>query len=270
MGKVRVLPESDTPRKLSEFVVVDSLECLVNFARSSKRFRGALRDTLDEGSVFEQFKDLLKAEFLDSLSASNARKIRLRLSSLAVCLAFSSDIQSWAIDMGLLKLVAAIYDASPPQEASNQSQRRMVPAFRCNIVLLRLLVSDSTAEKLCAHKALSKFRPHRRKIDDADPECNLWDFFEKRLRGVTFKADRPQFSDEDWRSVEEDCGGLVLARVVCSWKGCAAGREPAVGEGFRKCGRCHVARYCSKEHQKLHWTTHKVHCKDHRANEGTL
>ena len=26
------------------------------------------------------------------------------------------------------------------------------------------------------------------------------------------------------------------------------------------CSRCGVAFYCSKEHQKAHWKTHKAHC----------
>lgn len=244
VGKARNLPKSGESPDLSAFVIADSLECLVSFARSSKRFRDAMRDSLDQGSVFEQFKDLLNAEFLDSLSTPLALKIRLQLSCLAVCLAFSADSQSWAIDTGLLKLVAAIYEASPLQELSTQSHRRMAPAFRCNKVLFRLLASDSTTETLRAHNALSGFRPHRRKIDGAEPEHNPWQFFEKRLRGVTFKPDTPEISAEDWRSVEDSCSGSVLAPVVCSWKGCAAGREPAGGTGFSKCGRCHVARYC--------------------------
>ncbi|GAQ84732.1 hypothetical protein KFL_002030140 [Klebsormidium nitens] len=270
VGNARNLPKSEDLRHLSEIAIADSLECLVNFARGSKRFRDALRDSLDQRSGFEQFKDLLDAEFLSSLFAPVALKIRLHLSSLAVNLAFSADSQSWAIDMGLLKLVAAIYEASPLQELSAPSQRRMAPAFRCNKVLLRLLAEDTTAEKLRAHNAFSEFRPHQRKIHDAEPEPNPWQFFEQRLRGVTFRADTPAILAQDWKLVEESCSGSVPAHVVCAYKGCAASREPVVGKGFSKCGRCHVARYCSKEHQKLHWATHKVHCKEFWAGEGAL
>lgn len=39
---------------------------------------------------------------------------------------------------------------------------------------------------------------------------------------------------------------------VCEWCG---------GAGTSRCGRCHVAYYCSREHQMQHWSTHKKVCK---------
>jgi hypothetical protein len=34
-----------------------------------------------------------------------------------------------------------------------------------------------------------------------------------------------------------------------------------VGIGYKKCGRCNVQRYCSKQCQKTHWKKHKCVCK---------
>ena len=34
-----------------------------------------------------------------------------------------------------------------------------------------------------------------------------------------------------------------------------------VGIGYKKCGRCNVQRYCSKQCQKAHWKKHKRACK---------
>lgn len=29
-----------------------------------------------------------------------------------------------------------------------------------------------------------------------------------------------------------------------------------------KCGKCYKVAYCSKEHQKLDWPAHKIHCEE--------
>ena len=32
-------------------------------------------------------------------------------------------------------------------------------------------------------------------------------------------------------------------------------------EASKLCSACQTTHYCSKEHQKLHWKEHKLHCK---------
>ncbi|XP_059097144.1 uncharacterized protein LOC131891555 isoform X2 [Tigriopus californicus] len=36
------------------------------------------------------------------------------------------------------------------------------------------------------------------------------------------------------------------------------------------CSRCHMVRYCSKEHQKKHWKEHKTSCKCYRVEENEV
>ncbi len=45
--------------------------------------------------------------------------------------------------------------------------------------------------------------------------------------------------------------------MVC---GLCEKRAAKLGE-LMVCGRCRCVAYCSKEHQRLHWKTHKTHCK---------
>ncbi|GAQ80421.1 hypothetical protein KFL_000530470 [Klebsormidium nitens] len=51
------------------------------------------------------------------------------------------------------------------------------------------------------------------------------------------------------------------APIVCSWEKCDEGSELDAGRQFSKCANCSLAYYCSKEHQKLHWSVHKKQCK---------
>ncbi|GAQ91545.1 hypothetical protein KFL_008040010, partial [Klebsormidium nitens] len=251
---------------------IASLECLVNFARASKAFWDSIRDSRTQQDVFHQFQDLLRPAFLAAMTPEHAHKIRFYLASLAVSLAFSTDSQTWAIDGGLLKLLAAIFQQSPLVEYSKGSQRGHSAAFRCNQVLSRLSTFEPTAQKLRAHNALEGFRPHKRKINSAEPEVHPWSQFVKLLKSAHVTAGLV-FDDEafeNYKKMEEALNGRFFVPIVCSWKQCAAGREPVVEKGFRKCGRCHVARYCSKEHQKLHWANHKLHCKAEPASEESM
>ncbi|GAQ90612.1 hypothetical protein KFL_006620070 [Klebsormidium nitens] len=49
--------------------------------------------------------------------------------------------------------------------------------------------------------------------------------------------------------------------IVCSWELCEAGSVVDAGRLFSKCANCSLAYYCSKDHQKKHWPSHKQHCK---------
>ena len=55
------------------------------------------------------------------------------------------------------------------------------------------------------------------------------------------------------------CGRKIPPDVVAC-EACAAVAEPR-GAKFMQCSRCRTTRYCSKECQKAHWTTHKKYCK---------
>ena len=48
----------------------------------------------------------------------------------------------------------------------------------------------------------------------------------------------------------------VKKRLMRNCEGCGVIRK-----GLKKCGRCKVARYCSRECQSSHWKAHKKECK---------
>ncbi|GAQ85344.1 hypothetical protein KFL_002300135 [Klebsormidium nitens] len=252
----RGLKDGEDYRAFVKTMVFAPLECMANFVTGSRIFRAGVRDSLEETTFQDSLGFLLSAGFIESLSEDEASIVQHFLTSIASSLAFNPDSLLWAIDKGLLEMVASILGASPFQQLSDYARLRESPISRCTGVLLRLLDSEATTEKLRAHDALTLFRPHKRKINGAYSELKPWKYFERRLEG------RPV--DEDWKVKAEikegTCGG-----IVCSWKQCRAGRKPSSGKKFGKCGGCQVARYCSKEHQRLHWSTHKIHCRAGQA-----
>ncbi|GAQ83032.1 hypothetical protein KFL_001330150 [Klebsormidium nitens] len=241
--------------------VLAPLECLANFAAHSKVFRQAMKDACEERTLFDRLGFLLSAGIQRTLSRRNAQRIRVLMADVAVTLAFSADSQLWALDRGVLKLIAAVYAVSPGDHRQDALGWEGSPAFLCNAVLLHLLPTESAAEKLRAHNALDGFRPHRRKMNDAAiPELDLWKYFEGKLQGRPVPT-IPR--DAQTRSLDVRADG---APIVCSWKECTAGPEPP-GTAFKRCAGCQVSRYCSKEHQRLHWRTHKVHCRAAHVNQ---
>ena len=49
----------------------------------------------------------------------------------------------------------------------------------------------------------------------------------------------------------------------CSLPRCKKSDMGMLKEKFKRCKRCAVAKYCSKEHQVEHWKVHKRECKKH-------
>ncbi|GAQ85342.1 hypothetical protein KFL_002300140 [Klebsormidium nitens] len=90
-----------------EMMVVAPLECLTNFVRVSRSFRDAIENSLAEISMPESLGFFLSAEFLDALSKKDAFAVQYLFSSIAASLALYPDSQIWALDKGLLKMLAA-------------------------------------------------------------------------------------------------------------------------------------------------------------------
>lgn len=212
-----------------------ALDSVADFARYSRVFRDAMKDTLEEISLFECFSVFLAGDFLAVISARKADRIRRVMADLAVSLSMSPDSQIWALDKGLLKLVAAIYKATTMRQVRDDNRKEEhPPLFRCNTVLFTLLETPATLSKLRAHNALAGFRPHKRKMNEADPSINVWRSFEAQLQGVPLQ----------WPTLAQKCKEVRPPEIVCSWKLCSAGQEVDAGKKFGKCALCQVSRYC--------------------------
>jgi hypothetical protein len=154
----------------------EGLQGFVNFAKSSRSFREAMKQLPNLARLFEGFASILSKNHLKALRELKVvrpdQETNLLLSSLAVSLAFSSDSHLWSIDMGLLRIIAAIYDSTHRRELTGHGipERVKCPAVRCNNVLAPLLGDEASLEKLRGANALSVLRPHKNIINAAQPE----------------------------------------------------------------------------------------------------
>lgn len=216
-----------------ERMIVAALGSINTLARCSKAFRNGMKDSLDDGSLYESFSFFLSPEFLGVVSAGSAFQARFALADLALSLAIPADSQSWALDKGLLKVVAAVYEATSMRDLRKETKLRITPAHLCNIVLANLLQTPAGIEKLRAHNALKGFQPHKRKINEGGPHAEVWRSIETKLRGLP----------GEW-VLSSAHSELPQPTILCSWKLCTTGPEEIVGKKFGKCALCQVARYC--------------------------
>lgn len=94
---------------------IQGLEGLFNFARCSKGYRELLKRLPTMARSFQAFESVLSREDLNLLGkdglkcSSDAKSL---LSGLVLVLASSTDSMFWAIDMGLLRIIAAIFEST--------------------------------------------------------------------------------------------------------------------------------------------------------------
>jgi hypothetical protein len=231
------------------------LQGFVNFAKSSRSFREAMKQLPNLARLFEGFESILSKNPLKALRELKVERpdqeTKLLLSSLAVSLAFSSDSHLWSIDMGLLRIIAAIYESTHRRELTGRPERINCPAFRCNNVLARLLGDEASLEKLRGANALSVLRPHKNIISAVQPESQTWGYIKAKLSGKPVARIRLPSSEglvptsaATWKISRRLGCGLYSTQIVCSWKLCTAGPQPDVGKGFSRCSGCQAANYC--------------------------
>jgi len=112
-----------------------------------------------------------------------------------------------------------------------------------DIVYTRLLVKAYNKEKLVTEKANGKHR-----YITFDYEKNLMTANNKLIiPGDSMATKLNLFNMFKDYEVEHKC-------EVCDVK------------SYKFCSRCHIAYYCSEEHQKLDWSTHKLSCNRQQKN----
>lgn len=83
------------------------------------------------------------------------------------------------------------------------------------------------------------------------------------------KCLRVQLSKEEWDERRDEKPAPLCA--VCGYGSCADQRSLKLRllqlscSGTMSCSRCRSTQYCSKFHQKLEWSTHKLSCGQHIA-----
>jgi hypothetical protein len=171
-----------------ETLVQIGIEGLVNFAKASKAFRGAIIDLDASLGIFSALKDAFSIDHRSCFSLNMIQEMRSHVSRLMVSLTLSTDSQrTCLIDKGLIQILVLIYEttSSLPEHLDPPSEipLSLNPAFRCNLVILRLLEDETAAEKLRLTGAFNALKPHQSIINRAMPNIQPWGFVEERCRG---------------------------------------------------------------------------------------
>ncbi|GAQ84040.1 hypothetical protein KFL_001730330 [Klebsormidium nitens] len=196
--------------------------------------------------------------------------VRHGVIDLILSLTLAKDSQEWMIDKGFLTLLASIC-------ATDRYDMEEIPAtMSCATVLWRLCDSPTLSRKIKEAGELSSIlEPYSRLLNSK--LRGVWDVFQETMRRRSGKASKVKAASvrEIWKYNASKFIGIA---AVCSWEGCSEGLDLSLAafgldlEGLKKikklsrCGRCGMAYYCSKDHQKLHWVTHKKDCFDATAN----
>lgn len=227
------------------------LEGILAFSRVSLPFRTALKQ-LDILSTIEH---IISPELLRKVKPDIAAdQLATMAAELMYCFSEHGDTCLWAAQGNMLSITAATLNHS-------QSGPRATRGTIARIVGMALgytLRSSTACKELREKGAYKVLEPYKQCLDEINP-CAYQAVKSLSINPAEFDARMPQTPvakevRRQWISVS------CTVPSICSWEHCLVGQEPE-GRKFGACGRCGVALYCSKEHQRLHWSVHKVSCK---------
>ncbi|GAQ90613.1 hypothetical protein KFL_006620080 [Klebsormidium nitens] len=255
-------------------LALENIKGFANFFRASKHFRQALQQS---ETFFPDLESLVSRNITKRASAHLQEKAAKHVSRLLHIFSQFEDCQHWTIDSGRLRIHAAaarLLRLDGVTEGFVKGWKKLGGPSSAGSVPL------ATSWQLRKHLESSekKLLYFDRRIRNAgDPHTA------RKLRQEWLDMNEGALATMGWPALER-CGGLpsvaqgpeqdglrfakAVARagssaapVVCSWEMCTEGSVLDAGRQFSKCANCSLAFYCSKEHQKLHWTSHKKQCK---------
>jgi hypothetical protein len=236
----------------SVWMLLTGLEGFLNFSISLRGFQDTMKQLRNLAHVFESFVSMLSKENLHLLGEDSV-EVKRYLSNLILLLALSPDSQVWALDMGLLRIIAAIYEGTHMRDVTGKPIKLIgYPALKCNAALIRLLDFDASLDKLRQLKALSILKSHKRIINAVQPDTRAWTYMKAKILGQQYVSSMSRvsseglvpISEEFWKFQRRVGCGESQTRAVCSWKLCTSGPEPDTGKGYSRCAHCQVGHYC--------------------------
>ncbi|GAQ92226.1 hypothetical protein KFL_009500040 [Klebsormidium nitens] len=228
--------------------IMYTLQGIASFAQASKLFRQSMEAN---GMNLLPAVQILCSEYILPAEEDEIYASREAVARVIESLSFSIDSRRWMIDAGYIHVLAELFRTKRPGEKETKDV-----ILRSAFSLLRLLESQECLKKMKECDVLSLLRPVS-KVLELDDLPGVWSHIENKLSDDAGSKQKIHyvFTTRFWKGLKR---ADFAIRTVCSWKDCAA-VESHSDTAFSKCGRCGVAPYCSKEHQKLHWPSHKKH-----------
>ncbi|GAQ88460.1 hypothetical protein KFL_004300110 [Klebsormidium nitens] len=256
-------------------LAVENVRGFVNFSRASRTFRLVLQE-LD--GLFPALESLVAREITELASTDILRKTVKYMHRLMDTFALFEDSQQWALDKGMIRIHAAIQRLLG-MEGVIEADNAAVEMFNYpdpTSVATRWYIASGEKMLLDLDEKIRESRGNRREVKRLRTEYLESVKAHLTATGPVAGAANGLFSgapNQDpqtfAKSLTAWASGRTGAPIVCSWELCETGSVVDAGRPFSKCSSCMLAYYCrflflliSKEHQKLHWRSHKKHCQD--------
>ncbi|GAQ86479.1 hypothetical protein KFL_002910170 [Klebsormidium nitens] len=241
------LPRSQDPRGNERPSIIGpdplltpSLAGLVNYARASENFRQLIRGADD---LLPSLQLLFLDEVVKKIPSHAFVNAQEKVARLLLALVLHKDSQEWAIGTGYLGLLASIFQRASRTQADQISGGAVMT---CLVVLLRLCGALHLVDTLKGAGMPSLLEPYASLLNSHCP--GLWEELLATLARRPSKI--PYVSEISRKAVWKHAKAKLLGLpTVCSWEGCSKTADDDQGTSCN-----------SKEHQKLHWRTHKKHC----------
>ncbi|GAQ85132.1 hypothetical protein KFL_002200170 [Klebsormidium nitens] len=266
-------------------LALENVKGFASFSFASKTFRLALQKAGFKG-FFPSLESLLSREIFKQASLQLVEKALKHYSGLMRSFCLFEKSQNWAFNHGMIRVQASLARLVSLDGATERLiDPWMLEAIEgipggagvSRTVLFRMLLAASEQGLLDLDRRIRDKRNVRATKTVREQWLELGKMRVPRgtmpLIGLVLGelASVPPFAQALFKSAlgiaknraDLEGGRTSEAPIVCSWERCdEAGSEDDAGRKFSKCAKCSLAFYCSKEHQRLHWASHKRQCGD--------
>ncbi|GAQ84049.1 hypothetical protein KFL_001740080 [Klebsormidium nitens] len=234
-----------------------ALRALCGLSRASKKFRALLRSDMQVLTSIQRMLSLEATRMsplepvLGEDNPANAVGTLLGVMATAES---CKDSRIWMIEkLEFCELIVKVLSKAASVDVNVTAR---VGCTHALLVLLDDRVTRSMLQKRGGARVLS---PVSGKFQLATPCPGLWSILKQLLSNP--RAEWPPHISQYLQNLRALAKCAMGFQTLCSWSQC----NPDLMLQFpykdlKKCGACKSAYYCCKEHQKLHWPTHKNAC----------
>ncbi|GAQ79861.1 hypothetical protein KFL_000400040 [Klebsormidium nitens] len=233
-------------------LVLIAFPALAHMVRASRELRAEMRK---HDEIFKALHEVLSERILKTQRPDNQNALRGRLSEFLNNVATCKDLETWLIGQGYVEAIARIFATSQgrPFDLATQIVGDQA-TMRCFMGFTQMLENQEVCRLVRERRGIEILTPVSGTIRGIGP--GIWETMQAQIRGFGAR----QYTPEERKETRKVANHDLSTPKVCAYPGCGAKEDPFLKITLMVCGRCHMAYYCGKEHQRLHWKEHKKVC----------